>query len=428
MNTSRIKRTNNDNNTYKTIILVLYCCLLLSSCCCWSYDMNDGLPKRNLRSDPRTIERKTTSEVTTLSGTKVTITTPTITEKHNMTTRTKKPMPFKLPARAEEWCAPSKYPPLQYDQCKNKSVVNSIPIHGGLTNSLKMMLLGIILSFEEDRCFVVDETESMLAQRAKFENRFNSTFYDRYFRPIGLKKGLLNPETKLQRRDWMETWGDWKHNRRIESHLSTIESLGLYNISGHELKRYLLKRIWRPMPLVRDQACAKIENHLSKQLGRNSVDDFIAFSVRRGDKARENFVFPTLDRYIIAAERAAILHFPADDKMPTIFVATDDCSVMNDFRSRRPRWNFVSECDVPHHQSKDGFRIEEMTLWNHEATDAHFGKFMVELYAMAAAKYFIGVIYTNVTWWAYFMRMDDPSTFQILKTPGTENREGIDYW
>lgn len=44
---------------------------------------------------------------------------------------------------------------------------------------------------------------------------------------------------------------------------------------------------------------------------------------------------------------------------------------------------------------------------------------------MASAKYFIGVIYTNVTWWAL---SQDLSTFEILVTPGIEQREGIEFW
>jgi len=352
-------------------------------------------------------------------------------------------MSFRLPVSAEDWCAVPKLPPFDYSQCKDKVSINKLPLYGGLTNSLKIMLLGAVLSFEEDRCFVVDESTSALPKRESPEDSFNTSFYNRYFSPVGLPSHTLaSTNLTVQTRGWEETWGNWSHNRRIKSQLNTIDSLGLKSIDGHSLKRYVMKRLWRPLPWLRKSACAKLENQLGRHAqrrGRTSEDEFIAFSVRRGDKASENFTFASLDQYIIAAEKAAVTHFHGGrnetdiysnpKKMPTIFVATDDCTVMGDFRSRRPHWNFVSECDDnTNHQSNNGFRINDMKRWDSEATDAHFRKFMVELIAMASAKYFIGVLYTNVTWWVLFMRSQDPSTFKILTTPGTKNREGIDYW
>jgi len=369
-----------------------------------------------------------------------------ITTKGSISGRRNITMSFKLPSSAVDWCAEPKLPPFDYYQCEDKSTINRIPLYGGLTNSLKLLLLGAILSFEEDRCFVVDESTSALAKRDNPEHRFNSSFYERYFSPVGLldasQTNSKPSSAVLRTRDWKETWGNWTHNRRIKSKLNTIDSLGVKGVDGHLLKRYILRRLWRPLPWIRENVCTELEDQLSRNTASrsgSSRDDFIAFSVRRGDKVQENFTFATLDQYIVAAEKAAVKHFHGGrdekdiynnpKKMPTIFVATDDCTVMRDFRSRRPNWNFVTACDdTTNHQSKDGFRANDMTRWDPEATDAHFQKFMLELFAMASAKYFIGVLYTNVTWWVLFMRSQDQSTFQILKTPGTENREGIDYW
>ena len=69
----------------------------------------------------------------------------------------------------------------------------------------------------------------------------------------------------------------------------------------------------------------------SRQLGRKSVDTFIASSVRRGNKVSKFFVVLTLVTYIIAAKLTTILDFPIEDKMPAIFVITKDCLVMNSF-------------------------------------------------------------------------------------------------
>jgi hypothetical protein len=48
-----------------------------------------------------------------------------------------------------------------------------------------MVLLGVILSFEEDRCFFVDESESELLTRGDPKESLDSLI-NRYFEPIGL--------------------------------------------------------------------------------------------------------------------------------------------------------------------------------------------------------------------------------------------------
>ena len=49
---------------------------------------------------------------------------------------------------------------------------------------------------------------------------------------------------------------------------------------------------------------------------------------------------------------------------------------------------------------------------------------------MAIATYFVGVTYTNVSWFALFLRQQQQptTTFEILATPGTENREPVEWW
>jgi hypothetical protein len=166
---------------------------------------------------------------------------------------------------------------------------------------------------------------------------------------------------------------------------------------------------------VREQTCSSLESH-----GLN--EDFITISIRQGDKkSEENFEFATMQQYIDAAEQSVPVHFGG--KVPSIFVATDDCSVLQELRKLKPDWRFVryaylnethmpqyliefsstfslfllqyfhnSECDRAK-QAENGFALAEMKGWSQDATDDHFNKFFVELYAMASAKVFIGIWY-----------------------------------
>lgn len=253
------------------------------------------------------------------------------------------------------------------------------------SNSLKILLLAGILSYEEGRCFFVDERGSALPFRNDPNNQLTTPFLNRYFEQIGLKESdplVVDARKKnnINEIDWEKSM-DWHHNRRVMSQTDTIPALGFENVPGHGLKRHIMKRMWRPLPHVREETCQKLENHVGPE-------EYIAFSVRRGDKGSvEKFEYATVDQYVRQAELASEKYF--DNKIPTIFVATDDCTIMPEFREVRPNWKFVSECDKES-KDDDGFRLSDMKEWTLEQTDAHYSKFFVELYALAASKYFIG--------------------------------------
>ncbi len=126
-------------------------------------------------------------------------------------------------------------------------------------------------------------------------------------------------------------------------------------------------------------------------------------SIRRGDKVLEYELDSSLQPYIDKAEVGIETHFGGVP--PTIFVASDDCSVMQEVRELRPTWTFVGECDNA--SEANGFVIAETKTWTVEQTDQHYEKFLTEMIALASAKYFIGISNTNVALWVYFMRHFD---------------------
>ena len=173
----------------------------------------------------------------------------------------------------------------------------------------------------------------------------------------------------------------------------TLDILNMFEVDNILLKKIFLRRFFRIHSKWREIACSRLA-----EVGLN--DEYIALSVRRGDKALEYGLISDLQPYIDSVERAALTHFGG--KVPTLFVASDDCSVMQELRDLRPDWNFVGECD--HATEQNGFVIADMKNWTEEQTDAHYTKFITEMIAMASAKYWIGVSTTNVSFWIYFMR------------------------
>jgi predicted nuclease of predicted toxin-antitoxin system len=271
---------------------------------------------------------------------------------------------YRLPKQAQTWCEPSTLPPLDYRQCDTNGVVYQIPFMAGLTNGLKMLLLTVIGAYEENKCFFVSENPQNRLLLRDDKSQQLKTFLGRYFEPIGLAKDDVIVATarrtnQIMRTNWADYWESAKR-RRLHGRHHNISSLGYVNVESTELKRTMLQRMWRLLPDVRDQTCTALEAH-------GIEDEYLAFSVRRGDKDTEGFEFTKSEDYIAAADVTRVKYF--DGKMPVIFVATDDCAVMGEFRQLRPDWTFVSECD--HNNGHNGFVLADMKNWTLEQTVRH---------------------------------------------------------
>jgi hypothetical protein len=203
----------------------------------------------------------------------------------------------------------------------------------------------------------------------------------------------------------------------VEGTVHTLDALGYKDAGGHDLKRNMLKRVWRPLPAVRDATCTQLESYIHGE-------EYIALSIRQGDKSTEGFTFATVDQYVSQVEEIVPTHFGGH--VPLIFVATDDCAPLQELRKVRPNWRFVSECD---RLEQHGFVLQDHKKWSKAELDNHYAKFFVELFAMAGSKVWIGVAYTNVSWWVYFMRQKtEEKTFFLLDTKGSGSKAAPMMW
>ena len=313
-----------------------------------------------------------------------------------------------------EWCKAPEEPPLPYFNCKRDKLMR-IGVYGGLTNALGFILKGGIQAFQHEWCYYVEEGEeadsgaSKLARRVPPENTIDP-FLERYFEPIGLPKSseLVKNKDEIFNQNFEMSYGDIQHEMygkhsggikeknypdRYFKH--DIPSLGLYGKDVVWLKKYMLRRMIRLLPERREESCRRLDHE------HGLKGEYIAMSVRRGDKAVEFELVSSMQPYVDKAELAIETHFGGIP--PKIFVATDDCEAFDEIRQLRPDWTFVSECQMQTGENH-GFVIGEMEKWTLEETDAHYSKFFTELIAMASAKYFIGTPTTNVSIFVYFMR------------------------
>ena len=308
-----------------------------------------------------------------------------------------------------EWCNPPTEEPLPYEQCKFTDSIFRIGVHGGLTNALHFILKGAIWAFEEDMCFFVDEIThgSKMAYRETTEGSIYP-FLTRYFEQIGQPRESDKVQAYLKSNKIIDIgyhqiqyheYGKQSGGLQVEDYkgrheIRDIQPLYLWEKDNIWLKKHMLRRLFRIKAEARNRSCARLMSH-------GLTEDYIALSVRRGDKALEYEIESSMQPYIDAAEKAIQSHFGGIT--PSFFVASDDCTVLEDLRTLRPEWNFVSECDKAQND-ENGFVIDEMKYWTTKQTDQHYYKFITELIAMSSAKFWIGVSTTNVSLFSYWMR------------------------
>lgn len=308
-----------------------------------------------------------------------------------------------------EWCLAPAYEPLPFEDCKFTDFMFRFPANGGLTNALHFILKGVLWSYEENVCYFVEEKGPNPAQMAERDPPLENIdpFLERYFEPMSLPRDhrkvkdamryhkFLDPDYfQIQYHEYGRfSGGLLPLDDPIRHKTRDIQSLFLYEKDNIIIKKIMMRRLFRILPEMRDIACKRLNDY-----GLN--EEYLALSVRRGDKELEYELESSLQPYIDKAEVAINTHF--DGIPPVIFVASDDCSVMKEIRELRKDWKFVGECDNASEQN--GFILSSAKKWTEEQTDRHYEKFITEMIAMASAKCFIGVATTNVSYWIYFMR------------------------
>jgi len=319
-------------------------------------------------------------------------------------------------------------PEIDFNSCPAENQILRLDVFGGMCAELNKVLKTALWAYTDGMCLYVDQVEgkrpfAKLGYRGD-SSPFINNLLDRYFVHMGLSKAeykhrmrnhesalVISPElSEINTHEFSQHGGYLSADHEMRYRPRSIESLGYNEVDSISLKKHFLRRLFRIKEKVMHESCARLSAHPGLE------SEYIALSVRRGDKEKEFKLIETAQPYIEKAEHAAATHF--DGIVPAIFVATDDCNVMAELREARPMWHFVSECDNLSDEV-NGFVFKEMKDWTEEQTDTHFHKFITELIALASAKYFIGVSTTNVTYWVYFMRhleaYDD--TFELVDRP-----------
>ena len=302
-------------------------------------------------------------------------------------------MAYDLPDWADQWCLENDLPPLNYQDCSPDSILNIIPMmEHDIEQSLKLLLFGAIASATQDRCFHIDTRGATFLQ---------------YFEPVGLPKYHPVVQSAMEH-GRIQVLDRIQDDLNLLSHKEkhTIPNLKfIEDMDGLVVKKLVLKQLWRPKQNVRQMACVALSE---KNVGKA----FITISIPPPKHRKE-----PLEKYVEATEFAVRTQF--DDKVPNIFVATNDCSNIDRLKSLRPEWTFEGECGEP----------EEIAAGETSEITGHFRQWMIQIYACATGTYFIGEGLNDLSWFAFFLRGYKHS-FLLVDVPiePHKNEELFDFW
>ncbi|KAL7529880.1 hypothetical protein ACHAXR_003205, partial [Thalassiosira sp. AJA248-18] len=216
-----------------------------------------------------------------------------------------------------QWCRPPEEdahpsPPIDYNQCEDDGQLIDMDINGGMTSQLNKILKVAIWAARDKSCFFVNEekgekhfSHSKLGYRmdGNGEDYYIPNFFDRYFEHMGLEKSEF-----LARGKGSLTTNDLSRRFRLRS----LPQLGYVDVNNIALKNFFLRRLFRIKPHVREHACNKLAS-------QGLDNEYIALSIRRGDKETETEILDTVAPYVREAEAAIKSHFGGE--VPTFFVA-----------------------------------------------------------------------------------------------------------
>lgn len=332
------------------------------------------------------------------------------------TQQEEQPHPHHLPAwGARNWCdGNNPFVAPDYEAiCNPNAIVNLLQLQGSTPSAMRTVLLGGMLSIEQNRCFVVDDPSGFIAD---------------YFEPIGLPRHSDIVQRAIQEDRLHEVTPQEYYAsprvRRIDDDTTKHSLYKYHNMNGHLIKKYMLHHLFQLQIEKRDDICDNLDHFdfandeflvMAPMRHRPEYDKIVRGVVPAHTMAHSDLIV-TLANYVKWAKIAFDTQF--DSRVLPIYVVTDECSTVKTLRDMEPTWTIVSECD--------NFGPEEsfppVELWNNaersesERVD-HLHKHFVDLYAAATSSYYIGLGSSDFSWISYFMR-GGRSNFILLDKTG----------
>jgi len=279
-----------------------------------------------------------------------------------------------------DWCAPVRLPPYRAPagwQSTGKPLRAQFYRRSGACSTLVGYLDVSMYAQAHGLAFFIDESPSLIRQ-----NR--TSWFHRYFQPS--RAGLARIPKEFVDGAHKGFVVNWVRRDPITMGNRTLERI--------DMRRHWLRKVWAFQPWVQQKMCPHLKS-------LKLTWPYIAILVRRGDKTSERGDGNNKQLMPIPLEHwvNALQGFSLAGLVREVFLATDDCRVLDELRAAMPGWRFSSLCGF---HFGTGWRLFKDV--RRQDLEPHHLKFFGELIAMASATIFLGDIRTNVHNWVVYMR------------------------
>jgi hypothetical protein len=182
--------------------------------------------------------------------------------------------------------------------------------------------------------------------------------------------------------------------------------LATRHLQSIPIKRQVAHYLWKSMT---NETLKFIEMHRIQNLSK-----YIGIHIRKGDKLKAEAREISLNKYITAIERI----LQTNKTSPQIFIASDDYTVISQFRQLKPTWNFFSLHDQNLQREKTTGHVQgRFNRLSKNQTLFETRLFICELQMLVDAHYVLCAMSSNVCRLVQILRYQHPSTAISLDRP-----------
>ena len=278
-----------------------------------------------------------------------------------------------------EWCQPLPAAVAPYNASEDLPAFRiRLGVGSGACSTLIAVLNAVMYAMAERRNFFLDESVTRLKGDREL-------WYGHYFQSIGT--AFTAPYVDIA---YSKNVTNFVRNATLTINAKTLRRL--------DMKRSILRQAWQFQPWLQAKVCQLVH-------GLQLFHPYIAMFIRLGDKLTLEHRSPVpLHDYVDTLHGVSL-----NGVARTVFVAMDDCRVLQTLVELAPAFKFVSLCHV---EFSEGFHLYNVS--GSSNMDAHFLKFFGELTIMAEADTLIGDRQSNVYFWAAYMRRASTSNASLI--------------
>ncbi|CAF1401287.1 unnamed protein product [Rotaria magnacalcarata] len=256
----------------------------------------------------------------------------------------------------------------------------------GFGSEINQLLLAFAYSISTKRHFLIDSRQWNYGNFNHYFNISSTNYYFQSNRQFLVENNALNNEI-----DHLKT-------TRIGTQVRKFW-LATRQVQSFEMKRQVAQFLWKS---ISKETLNFIENCQIK-----NFTNYIGIHIRKGDKLKSEAPSISLEKHIKSIENI----FNKTKTIQNIFVASDDLTVIKQFRHLKPIWNFFQiNYNNYQHTNRTGHFQSKFNRLSFERKLFETRLLMCELQMLINSQYVLCSMYSNMCRLLKILRYQHPAT------------------